>query len=190
MAMPTLANLKSYMGVAGSSDDTMLTFAINAGNQWFLSHTGRVFVDPGADADVEFPVVYPFVRGRKLWLDDQDLYSLTSITNGDGAAIPASAVQKYPINAPYDVLELLPSVGYSWGDGGNGTPITVTGRWCYSTDIPADANTAILMLAQYLYLVSLTGPASISASRAGDFQIDTNKIPTYVLEVAERYRRW
>lgn len=78
----------------------------------------------------------------RLWLEQNDLISLTAVTSG-GVAIPLSSVFLEPVNSgpPYSSIELDRSKVAAFGQGA--TPqrnIALTGTWGFSTDTaPAGA---------------------------------------------------
>lgn len=87
--------------------------------------------------------------GQRLYLD-QDLISVTSLTNGTGEVIPANGYRLQPRNdgPPYSSIQLL--TGYVWMFNTDGE-IEVEGTWGWSATPPADVVQATLELTNYLY---------------------------------------
>lgn len=146
----TLTQLKTYVGVTGSGDDTLLTDCILRAQTMIDSFTQRRF-EAAADSSRTFDAVYD-VRGRELWLDT-DLCAITSITNGDSTSVTAGQIVSEPRNStPYHALTLKGSSGLAWTyETDPEDAITVTGRWAYSVTPPADIEQACVRLAAWLY---------------------------------------
>lgn len=152
MAYTTTALLKTYLGITGSGDDTLLTALIARAQAVIDSHCRRTFEASGdttryfdAERDVD---------GVTLFLDE-DLCAITSITNGDGDVLTASEYTTEPRNrTPYYAIRLLGSSGLYWtvNDSSDAEDaIAIVGKWAYSTSAPDDIVHATLRLAGYLY---------------------------------------
>lgn len=144
MAYTTVADLKSYMGITDSTDDALLTVLIGAAQKQIETLTGRIF-EAAADTTRKFTPLGVDYDGN-LWGDgitlglDTDLYSLTSITNGDGSNIPTNAVSLLPLNGvPYSAIRIKLNTQYVWTyTGSPDGSVLITGRWAYSLTAPAD----------------------------------------------------
>ena len=171
MTYCSLAQLKAYVGATDSDDDALLTDCITRAEAVIDRATKRTF-----DAQQD-------VAGRTLYLD-ADLCAITSITNGDGAAITALQVVSEPRNhAPYYALTLKASAGLAWTyETDPEDAISVIGRWAYSTTPPADIEQACVRLAAWLYrqkdsssdldrpMVSMDGATLLPAQIPADVQ--------------------
>jgi hypothetical protein len=146
----TTAQLKTYTGIEGSGDDVLLADCILRAQTMMDRFTRRTFECP-VDTTRTFDAVCDVV-GRELWLDT-DLCAITSITNGDGAAVSAASVVSEPRNAtPYYALTLKASSGLAWTYTTDPEDaISITGRWAYSITPPADIEQACVRLAAWLY---------------------------------------
>ena len=113
MAYATLTELKlDYLGVIGSGDDTLLTSMIARAQAIIDAHTNRTF-EASADATRYFDAVRDVV-GDVLYLD-KDLASITSVTNGDSAALNATThYVTMGQDAPYYALRLRANAGTTW----------------------------------------------------------------------------
>jgi len=81
MAYTDAATLKTYLGVSGAGDDTLLTALIARAQSAIDAYTSRTF-EASADTTRKFTVGKD-TDGRKLYLDE-DLSSITAIvTNAD-----------------------------------------------------------------------------------------------------------
>ena len=181
MAYCSLAQLKTYVGATDNDDDALLTDCITRAEAVIDRATKRRF-EATADSTRTFDAQQD-VAGRTLYLD-ADLCAITSITNGDGAAITALQVVSEPRNhAPYYALTLKASTGLAWTyETDPEDAISVTGRWAYSTTPPADIEQACVRLAAWLYrqkdsssdldrpMVSMDGATLLPAQIPADVQ--------------------
>ncbi len=155
MAYCTVADVKEYLDITGTGDDTLIDDLIDRAQKAVDSHTRRTFEDPGSDATRYFTVGGD-TEGRDL-LFDEDIYSLTTVkTDADNASpttIPSTAFVTMPRNrTPYYGISLLTSKGYYWqyaDDPEMG--IEITGRWAYSSEAPYDIVQACARWAAYMY---------------------------------------
>lgn len=152
MAYTTADDLRSYLGITDTGDDVLLTSLIASAQEMVDSYCGRTF-EAAADTTRTFDA-YNDVDGATLYLDE-DLFSITTVTNGDGVAVSSSEYTTEPRNrAPYYAIRLLPSAGKNWeaqADGDNQDAISVAGRWAWSLTPPADVVQATRRLAAWLY---------------------------------------
>lgn len=153
MAYCTTQNVKDYLGLSSTGDDTLIAALIVRAQKWLDTYTGRVFESStgtrrftvGKDTDV-----------RTLYLDE-DLVSVTAIVNKADAAttetISASEYTLMPRNrTPYYAIRLLDSSDKDWDyDDDPEMGITVSGAWGYSTTPPSDIVHACVRLTGYLY---------------------------------------
>lgn len=148
----TIADLKAYTGITGTTDDLLLYDCIQRAQALIERKTGRVF-------EVTVSTTHYFdalaeVCGSTLWFDD-DCCSITTVTNGDAdsTVITSAYYTTKPVNStPYYAITLKGSSGYSWqyvDDPENA--IQVSGKWGYSATPPEDIVQACVRLAAYLY---------------------------------------
>lgn len=188
MAYPTITNLKAFLGVSGSGDDTNLTTALSGAIALFEKKTGRTFV---AAADTKYFSVRKYVtmKGRRLSLFT-DLCTITTLTNGDGVVVAATDYELVPLSAPYYEIWLNKSSGLYFWDGGDDTKISIVGTWGYSTDVPDDVAMAVLQLAKYLYNASKVTAGAVQATgRASGLTIPKQEMPKFTREIIEMYAR-
>ena len=151
----TVAELKTYLGITGATDDTLLTSLLARAQKAIETYCGRIF-EASADATHNF-VVGEDTDGDCLWFDD-DLSQITSvITDADGAS-PVTLVRNtdyitQPRNTtPWYGLKMLGSSNNFWDYTGNAEMgVTVTGRWSYSVTPPQDIIHANIRLAGFYY---------------------------------------
>lgn len=170
MSYVALPDLKSYLGITSSTDDTLLQAFLDAATAYIESPAGagRLFqagsttrtFDAIANTDWAPPMsgvsdhtqTPGLLIGRTLYLDD-DLCQITSITNGDGTAVLPDQYTTLPRNGgPWYAIQLKTSanLAWTWQDDPVGA-IAVTGVWAYSVTPPADIQHACRRLAAWMY---------------------------------------
>lgn len=191
MAYATAAELKTYLSISGSGDDTLLGELLDRATAMIDRYTNRTFAAAGdttryftVDADTE---------GRMLWFDT-DICSITTVkTNNDAASPTTIASTEYvtmPRNrTPYYGIKLLWSSDNEWtytDDPEMG--IEVTGKWAYSTTAPDDIAQACIRLAAFLYRQKDAQLADVTAIEVG-VVVRTPALPADVKMLLEGYRR-
>jgi hypothetical protein len=164
MAYLELAELKRYLGITATSEDTLLNEIIDNVTREITTRTHRHFElesthGGGPPVTVHSHYFSPrrFVDGGHtldaitLNLGD-DLFELTSITNGDGVAININDVMLLPFNLPppYGQIRIKANLGVYW-TGDHDASIVVTGKWGYSETVPADIRQAALIMCAHYY---------------------------------------
>jgi len=146
----TTTEFKLYKNIQGGSDDTLIGTFIAQAQQMVETHTGRVF-EAIANTTRYFDAELN-IDGNLLYFD-RDLYSINSITNGDGVVIAAGEYVTEPRNGPpFYAIRLKGSSTVAWtftNDAENA--IAISGKWAYSETVPEDVKWATLRLASYLY---------------------------------------
>jgi hypothetical protein len=146
-------DFKDYLGlpaVVSTVVENSLEMALTNASAIIDSHTDRTY-EATADESHKHDAVEN-VEGLRLWLNG-DLAQLTSVTNGDGAAIPlADLVLEPSVGSPYFALTLKRNSGIYWTYSDDSEEaISVTGRWAYSVIPPDPIVQATLRLAAWLY---------------------------------------
>ena len=192
MAYTTSALLKTYIGVTGSGDDTLLTALIARAQKAIDTFTGRTF-EAAADSTREYTVGVD-TDGDTLYLD-QDLCAITSvITDADATSPVTLATTEYitrPRNVtPYHAIQILGSSSNTWTYTDNPeNGITVTGKFAFSESPPDDIIHACLRLAAYYYRQKDAGVFDTTAiPDAGIIQIPQG-IPADVKVILSPYVR-
>jgi len=188
MAYADVDDLKTYLDISGTGDDLLLSSLIDRAQVLVENITRRDF-EVLEDSTRYFDAVED-VDGKTLWVED-DLCAITTITNGDGVEVASDEYVTEPRNAtPYYSIKLLTSSNKSWAyetDAENA--ISITGRWGWSTQPPADIVQAVIRLAAYLYRQrdnhsDLDRPVSVD----GGMMLPT-RFPADVMEICMQYRR-
>lgn len=152
----TNTELKTYLGISGSGDDSLLTTLIAQAQAFLEQVTGRKF-EASANTTRTFDAVRDVAEDEDgtatLLILDHDLCGINSITNGDGAVVSASDYVTEPRNdTPYWAIRLKSSSTVGWThSNGPENAISISGKWAYSTTAPADVQMACRDMAAYLY---------------------------------------
>lgn len=187
MAYCSASELKTYLGISGSGDDTLLGVLCTAAQAMVDAHTGRTF-EAASNTDRKFDAVRD-VDGPTLYLD-ADLASINTITNGDATLVTSGQYVTEPRQTtPYHAIRLLASSGVAWTyttDPQNA--ITVNGKWAYSVSAPAHIAHATKRLAAYLYRQKDAQVFDVTASPELGVITIPQGIPADVKAVLDTYR--
>jgi len=189
-----LASLKQYMTSGGTplpsdaSDDALLTSMIETASRYIDDDTHRTFY---ARTETH---LYDLPEGNSLYIDDDDLLTVTTLTNGDGVAIPPAGYNLYPLNTyPKHEIRLKWSSNVYWQysvAGDSEAVISLLGTWGYSTTPPRDIATLAMALAHNLYKArfgeGVVGAAQVTAAGV---VITPSDLPDWGEKVLEVYRR-
>jgi hypothetical protein len=150
MAYCAASDVKTYLGITGSGDDTLIAALCVRAQALVDRYCNRTF-EAASNTNRTFDAVRD-VSGRVLYLDE-DLASINTITNGDATSVTSGQYVTEPRQTtPYHALRLLASANIAWTyttDPENA--ITISGKWAYSTAAPADIVHAAIRWAAYLY---------------------------------------
>lgn len=150
MAYVTLDDVKGFLGVSGTGDDTLILALIDAAQEMVDQFCDRCF-EASVDEVRVFDCVYPTVIGRDLFLD-ADLCAVTEVVNGDGSVVMADEYVTQPVTPPFFALRLLDASQKVWTyaaspDGA----LQVTGRWAATITPPPVVVHATRELVAWLY---------------------------------------
>jgi hypothetical protein len=146
----TLAEFKNFDRITSTdaTDDGVIESIIEMASRFIDWWTGRRFYATSASRYFDAPDT------RDLWLDE-DLISVTSVTNGDGTAIASGEYQLLPLNeSPKYAIRLKASSSVSWTGDSNGNTegvVTVAGSWGYASSTPSDIKNACMLIAASVY---------------------------------------
>lgn len=194
MAYTTTSALKAYLGITSSADDSLLSNAIDRAQSMIDTFCHRHF-EPETNTHYFTPLNE---RDGGNLLDDYtlnlnyDLSELTSITNGDGTAIPSNQVVLLPLNTvPSNFIRIKSSSSYFWtyNDSPEGA-VAIAGKWSYSLSAPADIVAATLRLSAYLYRQREGTPDSDRAVLSADgVVLAAPRIPSDITAMLTPYIR-
>ena len=189
MAYLTLIELKTYLGIVEDDDDTLIQDAIDDAVSYIEAETDRDFEATSDTKYFESDAIDPH-NSRLLHLDD-DLMTLTTLTNGDSSAtaITSADYDLMPRNStPYHAIRLTQN-GSSYWEFDTDYEVSVLGTWGYSTTPPADIKRAVTVLASYFYHQKDSQVFDTTAiPEAGVITIPAG-IPATVTKVIGKYRR-
>ncbi len=160
MAITTAAEVKTLLKITGSGDDALLTILIANAEASIDRKTNRQFT---AAADTRYfdPTDRKVVRGPYLYLDE-DLVSVTTLTNGDSDVLTVTTeyiLQPVNDSPPYHVVKLVASGGITWTYVNDPEiAISLLGSWGYQATVPVDIKYAVELLTAYYYRSRQAGP--------------------------------
>ncbi len=158
MSWYSLADFKTYRGVSGVGDDSLISSLIASAESW-LDRECRQYLVAVADTTEYIDAEGDHISGRTLHLSDfGPCCAITSITNGDGTTVTSAQYTTYPKAIDdrrpfFDRVVLLTSQGVSWTyDDDMENAIEIVGRWgLYSNSPPADVTHLVRRLVGYAY---------------------------------------
>ena len=150
----TTTAYKTYRGITATKDDSLLASLIVRAESQIDNYCHRVFAAPTTAASHYFDAIRDVSDDRRtLYLDD-DLYSITTITNNSGTdTVATTHYVPEPRNVtPYRSIRLnwLADELWTWSTSPEDA-IVVTGRWGYAGTAPDDIVHATIRLANYMY---------------------------------------
>lgn len=196
----TLQEVKDELRVESfdSVDDTVLERIIEDVSRRIDGHCARQFFVSGSAARY---YSVPEDGARELWLDD-DLYGLTSITNGDGAAVASGQYYLWPRNAAAKAAIILTEAGSTaWEPDASGNTeavIAVSGSWGYVDRSGTDARAlrivgatrrAAVLWAVDEYKNRFGAASQVTTVTAARALLSQAGVPAAVANILEPYRR-
>ncbi|MFF7096412.1 hypothetical protein ACFY9A_29055 [Streptomyces rubradiris] len=124
---------------------------------------------------------WPYAEYRpswRLWLDDSELISLTSITSG-GVAIPLDDILLEPNRSgpPYTRVEINIGTSAAWGGGNtHQRDITITGLWGYRNDETPAGALAGAVSSTTATTVAVDGPAAAVIGVGSVIRVDSERM--------------
>ena len=125
------------------------------------------------------------VRGACLHLD-APLVSISSLVNGDGAALTSGQYRTEPRNGPwYSSITLLSSVAWSWSLDGE---IQVLGKWGMALITPEPVREACAMLTAWTFRRYMAGLQDATANTDLGTLVYSEGVPKQVATLLASYR--
>lgn len=184
----TAATVKTYLGISGAGDDTLLATLCVAAQAIIDAYTGRTFA--AANDSTHYADAVADVDGRTLRLPTE-FAAITSITNGDGVAVAAGSYVTEPrASTPYYAVTMKTSTGLTWTyttDPENA--ITIVGKAAYSTSAPYDVTQAATRLAAWLFRQKDAQVFDVTAQPDMGIITVPQGLPKDVLRLLAPYRR-
>jgi len=185
----TVSAVKSYLHINTGADDTLLGELVTRASRLIDDHCGRWFITRTETRT--FDAVGPHISGRLL-LVDADLYSVTSITNGDGTSVSLSNIILRPLNwPPYFGIALKQGSNLRWTYLSDPeAAISVAGQWGYAPSAPEPVVQSAIRLTAWLYRQRDTGGESsqIEMTERG-VAVAPARLPRDVLDMLGPYTR-
>lgn len=168
-------------------DDAVVDALITQASRWIDRHTGRTFYARTETRYFDVP------DSRLLFFDD-DLISVTTLTNGDATVLTTADYFLLPRNeTPKFAAKLKESSSYVWEwDSNNDREgvISIAGSWGYSATCPADVEQACQLICVNMYRnrfgPNITGAATLTAAGV---VITPQDIPASAVALLSAYRR-
>lgn len=187
----TLANVKDALRItsADATDDAVIERLVEGASRYIDAQTGRTFY---ARTETRY-YSPPDDGGRTLWVDD-DLLTITTLTNGDGNTVASSNYKLLPRNlSPYYGIRINQSSTVFWqgeSDGDTEDVISIAGTWGYASTAPHDIRLACEAIAVTAYRSrfgeNVQGAAQVTAAGV---VITPSDVPQMARHIIERYRR-
>ena len=187
MAYITTAELKEYLGIDGAGDDSLLDSMITHVQGIIDDYCNRAF--EASDTTRYFDAIRD-TNGNVLYLD-RDLASITTVTNGDGAALNATThYVTLDQSPPYWGLRLRTNAGTTWTYTTDPErAIAIAGKWAYSATAPAAIKHAARRLAGYIYHQKDNAGELDRAVIAGNATIMPVQLPADIRLILAPYRK-
>jgi hypothetical protein len=185
----TLADFKLYERITttDANDDAVIEDIIEAASRYIDQETRRTFY---ARTETKY---YSTPSGRELELDD-DLLTVTTLTNGDGSAIAAGNYFLWPRNsAPYSRIVLKQSASVSFGTDANGNSeyvIPVVGTWGFAATAPDNIKQAATLIALSMFKRRFgENLSAVSTITAAGVVVTPQDVPSIAAATIQAYRR-
>jgi hypothetical protein len=157
------------MDTAETDDDSFLEMLILRASRAIEDHCNRRFI---AESATRYFDALEDVDGMTLFLDE-DLVSVTTLTNGDGEVLSANAYVFEPRNdSPKYAIRLKAGSGKTWtfqSDSENA--ISVAGMWGYASSAPHAIQQACIRLVVYWYKLRKNPFYQVGSPESGQVDI-------------------
>jgi len=181
----TWAAVKTYLDISGTGDDALGALLVNRVTDAIDRYCRRRFRAVTATRTFDVPV------GDTLFLDE-DLLSITTLTNGDSNAITATSYVLLPKNIfPKYAIKLTENTSTVW-EGSTTTDfqvISVAGSWGYSVSPPDDVVQAAVRWAAWLYRQRDGAFGQTARPEIGLIETPA-ALPVDIERLLKPYKRW
>jgi len=187
----TLAEFKADERITTSdtTDDAVIEDIIEGASRFIDTYTGRTFYARTETHYYDSPD-----SEYDLWINDDDLLTVSSITNGDGTTVSSDSYKLLPLNkSPKYMIYLKPSSNLVWTFDNNGEAlgaITVAGTWGFSATAPDDIKRACMMISASEYHKRFGENTSAAATITGAGVVITPQgTPKGAIDILQKYKR-
>lgn len=191
MAITDAEEVRTLLDISSPSEDGLLESLITNAEAHVKTQTGRQF-EAASDTRYYDPTDPTVVGGPYLYLDE-DLVSVTTLTNGDSDVLTVTTEYiLMPVNdgPPYDTVRLVTSGGIIWTyETDHETAISLLGSWGYQASVPADIKYAVQLLTAFYYRSRQAGPDADRTIFADGTVIAPAQAPLIVAELIAPYRK-
>lgn len=197
MSFITVADFKTYRGITGTAEDTLIQSLINSAEQWINREIGRT-VATDTETTEYIDAIGNHIEGLSLWVSDcGDCCEISSVTNGDGTTVATASYFQYPqatsTRQPIiKRLKLKQSSGLSWTyDDDYEQAIEIAGYWAMfrSDDVPDDLQQAAKEVTAYLYTRRDGGSFETVALPEQGVIVTPQGFPDSAMRIVRRYRK-
>ena len=186
----TVAEFKAWARITSTdaTDDTVITDILDSASRVIDNETRRTFY---ARTETRY---YDVPETKSLFIQDDDLLTITTLTNGDAEVLTTTDYILVPNNGyPKWAIKLKDSSTKSWeedSDGNTEQVISIAGTWGYSASAPLDIKQACLEIATSYYHKrfgeNMTGESTITE---GGVVITPREIPASAKSILLKYAR-
>lgn len=184
----SLLDLRDYLssdGLLGTINDGLLQDSLDGAESVINDYTRRNFAGTAGTIYINRYSANK-VRNQAMYLEE-DLHTLVSITNGDGANIPVGSAWLEPRNSgpPYRIVRLKSSNVWVWNTDSD---VMIAGTLGFSTIAPAAIVRSTVRLAAWMYRAKDLGIGdSTGMNDAGEVQYPQG-MPQDVKQALAPYR--
>lgn len=185
----TLAEIKAYLTITStnSTDDGAIEDMVEMASRLIDAETHRTFY---ARTETHY---FDYTSSRSLYMDD-DLLTVTTLTNGDDAVITSADYNLFPLNkSPKNEIRIKQSSTYYWdsdGDSNTEGVISVAGTWGYSATVPDNIKHACISIVISAYHRRYgEGVEGVATITAAGVVITPRDIPADAWAIIRSYRK-
>jgi len=167
MAYTTVGDVRKHAGISEASSDELIKTKIDGAQTWIDNFCHRTF-EASVDSTRYFDYSRKYVDGLTLWMDDE-IAAITTVTNGDGIEVASDEYTTIPRSeTPYTKIRILSNSGKQWQYTDEWmNAISITGKWAYSEEAPADIVEACIQVATFLFRAKDAPLIDVTAIEAG-----------------------
>ena len=189
-AYASTTEFKNYARIdsTDTTDDAVIGDILEAASRLIDTETRRTFYARIETRNYDVP------DGNTLYIEDDDLLAITTLTNGDDTVLASTEYILMPANSyPKYAIKIKQSSDYTWeseSDGDYEQVISILGSWGYSYSAPADIQEACLEIATAFYHRRFgENMAAESTLTAGGVMITPKDIPASARSILMNYAR-
>lgn len=180
-----LSTTKRYLGIDGTAEDALIQECIDRAEGAIDAYARRSFVGTHGTVFASRFEQDRVRQGQAYYLQE-DLFSLTALTLGDGRSVPVGSVWLEPRKGPpYRIVRLKSAYVYTWNTDQD---MILVGTWGHGTVAPLDVQQATIRLASYYYRGKDTANTEVAGNDTLGAQTIPRGLPLDVLDILKKYR--